>query len=1239
MVRARVRSGTAAAVAAARGAAALLVSLAVAAAAASARPAGSADRAVAQPPAGRLAYRLAATYRAPEAMLRAGHYAHVADVAVRGDGVRLVLDLRQRALHAYSRDGRQPVAIWALPWLVDGGWTPLSVATGHGQEAVLLSVRDGDAGEESRFDRLDAAGRPATSWSGPVGAPYNDVAMAPGGAILSTRERPHPDASSRPDGGGMDVFAGGLLVERVEVDDLRAPVAVDVGPDGRVWVVDRGQGSPVPVNPPRPTGTPRPARDDTRPTAPNAFADAPDGVVELSPELVVVARHPFNAADDVAAGPAGVVVARDHEVFDLHDPARPLWSAPADVPNGSDTMIGGPSFALRLAAPGDRRLEVAVRHCRFQGLLRFPRAARPLGPAEMFGALAWPPLDGPRHPLAIAAGPGGLVLLMGRFQPLAGAMAPFGPPPSARIGTGSNGVRQVVQRWSADGQLQDQLGLCGDEDGWFAHRGDVRGVRSVALDGEVVVAGRADLLEGRHPSAAFGGWTSLPDAWRPALPAEPEAELPIVRIQAIDAVEGLGVALDGALGQLWWFDPGSGEPLGSADLAPFTDGGVLVDIALGAPTPGGDRLVAVIEPAVRRVHLLIRSGADGTLRPLAPIVATGATPRHVAWLPVAGDLGDLVVLDDAGALTRYAPGRSVRATWNTPSDVEVVDVAGGSEDTVYAPFMRTVATDRKANEDFGRDVLDAGILVYALTTPEPEPEVTPVEPPRCRLAGDKRASPGTVFLGGALTVALTIEPRCTAQEAARRIVMVVDTSRSMAADDALAEATDQLAGALAHLSGSVEVALVTFDDEHDARLRVPPTRRHAAVAEALAALRPLGDTRLAPGLVLATTLVAADVPTDVVVATDGQFTDDPADAAMDLRAAGGALAFLVYPHFSRPPLDVALLGRYAGGDPGRVVVTPTRARAIEHVGASNAAAGDAMAASMAISDTVPSDMYYVEGSAEPPATWNAATRTLLWHVAPVPGTAIALRYRLVPRTVGRRPTNVQASATLTDTFGTRYRVVLPIPWVEVIDGTSEPGRAFLPFSATRACLRSPSLALALAIDTSSSMAEPAGSGGGTKLDAARAAAADLFERLRPGLDDATLVTFDAAARTVVPLGASPAERAVGLAGLSTSPGTALELGLAEVGRALAPAQFAATRAMILLGDGRTSGRPEDALAAAAELQSRGILRYTIGFGADADRALLAAIASGPHAFVDAPSADGLEASFALLLERIGCAPG
>ncbi len=86
-----------------------------------------------------------------------------------------------------------------------------------------------------------------------------------------------------------------------------------------------------------------------------------------------------------------------------------------------------------------------------------------------------------------------------------------------------------------------------------------------------------------------------------------------------------------------------------------------------------------------------------------------------------------------------------------------------------------------------------------------------------------------------------------------------------------------------------------------------------------------------------------------------------------------------------------------------------------------------------LTDKLPANIDYVPNSANPPAAWDAASRTLTWNLADVPlGTLQRFSLRIMPLAEGRWPTNVLAEGVGTDGWGNPIRAVLPIPEIRVL---------------------------------------------------------------------------------------------------------------------------------------------------------------------------------------------------------------
>jgi Ca-activated chloride channel family protein len=217
-----------------------------------------------------------------------------------------------------------------------------------------------------------------------------------------------------------------------------------------------------------------------------------------------------------------------------------------------------------------------------------------------------------------------------------------------------------------------------------------------------------------------------------------------------------------------------------------------------------------------------------------------------------------------------------------------------------------------------------------------------------------------VVLGhGAAGVGAADHGAAAGQSGVRTVVLLVDVSGSMRADDVkptrLAAAKAAMRTFVARLPDSVEVGVVAFST--DATTVLTPTRDRARIRTALAALTPEAGTALGDGVVAATTLVAktlADegirrgsggyLPAAIVLESDGAQNRGhatPAKAAAGAKAAGirvygislgtpdGTVPFGGYGAIrntiSVPP-DPATVRSIAGATGGVSFVAPTAAR-------------------------------------------------------------------------------------------------------------------------------------------------------------------------------------------------------------------------------------------------------------------------------------------------------------------------
>lgn len=1221
-----------------RQAVARLVGLAaaLAAGAAAAPPAGARAgvRPIAQPaaqPAAGMVYRHADTWSDVPWTRRAGHFGTVADISSRPNDPRspiYVLDSRQKAVHVLAPDGA-PQAVWDVPGAAgpDDPWIVQRLDVGFDGTLHVLatSLAAGDTGRtyRTRVDRIDPAGRlvDRVEILAPAPYAYRDVAVGADGRVYLSRVVPvagvsrpgfpPPTPDPRAPLRAVDVLdATGGLAASISPPEMTFPDSLDVAADGTLYVVNRVPATFVSPGP-DPTATPRPSLAASVADTADATGDPVEGVLVFAPDHRLRETVVFNDAEDIAVGRAGVFVARHVEVFALRQPG-PIFTGPVAYAGSLSSTI------LHLDVPGDGRLLAGVAHCYAQGVLVFDDpTARPVV-GRIAGALDQPELDGPRHPLRVAASDA-VAVLLGRYD----ADRAHDPP----VVRARPFLRQIqtVQRWARAGvgadraggsHLVSQLGLCTGLDGWAA--------RDVALDGPDLYAVDPETVQ-RRPDDGLPAWTVAPAAL----------------IDDLDRPAYLAaVAADG--GRVAVLDTGAGEVLGFDRQGRLTDrwptgapGAVPVDLALDAR----HGRVYLADAGRARVAVRDLDGADRGEWPLHD------GPRAVA----VGPSGDVFVLGRGGWGLRYRPDGTLVAAWPMPDgDAEALDIAVDVDGRVYVNFARRApaGAPEPIGAEAGTVIVAAGVWVFEAA---PAPAAPPPAASGCIARPDKAAAPPRVALGGSVEVRLRVDGRCPGRHGRTQVVVVLDVSRSMgfsiATSSALQRAREAVLGLVDGLAAGgdgVDVALVTYDDT--ARVVVPLGRAADAVRQALARAAPDGDSRLAAGLAVAQAELTGprgdpSARRVVVVVTDGVLKDDPVPWGASLRAAGATLHAWVFvnPDWQagyRSALQALVgVGEHLAFGPDAAV-----ARRMAD-GLTGFEPEPGLFETVTVTDRIPANMRYVAGSAAPPAAYDPASHTLAWTLASVAAAdGIVLRYRLVPTAVGTWPTNVWAAAAYRDVRGRPGELRFPVPQVEVF---APAGRIYLPLAQRQACLAPDRpLDVVLVMDTSSSMGEPDAGGGQTKLAAAQAAAGGLALRLGRPDDRAAVVAFDASARRVIGLTADRAAVAGALAGLATAAGTRIDLGLSEAGAVLRDAgRPNALPVAIVLTDGlqgAAGGADAGVRRAADNLKAGGVRVYAVGLGDAIDRPLLRAVASSPDRYYESPVAADLDAIYREISARLTC---
>lgn len=692
----------------------------------------------------------------------------------------------------------------------------------------------------------------------------------------------------------------------------------------------------------------------------------------------------------------------------------------------------------------------------------------------------------------------------------------------------------------------------------------------------------------RHEATGRALWTwpaPGPDAW----------------LAAADDDGGTLAVLDSGRRQIHLVGGSSGATPTVASLD--WRGGLAVDLAAG----GGLLLLADRE----RGQLVLLAG-DGTER------NRWSSPGRV--IRVAGQDGQAwFALTDDGWVWKYDAGGRLLAAWDAIPGGQPLDLALNAAGAVLVVDGR-----------------EGRVHVFA---PDAKAERQP--PPRygdrCDLRPDKRAAPGEVRAGRPVTVTLTMGGDCPSESLPLDVVLVVDRSGSMegpkieAARAVGADFAAELDFRKAH------AATVLFASQ--AELTQTLTDDAAAVIRGVAQARAGGGTNIADALALAGDELASpraqpDARKAVVLLTDGKPDGGSSprgrslEEAEALRQAGVA----VFAIGLGADVDRALM-RELAGDPSRYFEAPSAAElAAVYRQIARRLLADLLLRTVAVEDEVPSNMRYVQGSAQPAAVWDG--RVLRWTLSDIPTSGLSLRYRLEPLQAGVWPTNVRAAARYTDGVGFTGEVVFPVPVVKVTGGL----KAYLPLAFQHRCPKQRS-DVVLVLDTSSSMDESATPGGPTKMAAARAAAGSFLELLALPEDRAAVVGFNDQATVGADFSGDRTGLRRALEGLPRATGTRIDRGLEAAARLMSgPSRDPGrTPVLILLTDGRTAGGTEGAARQAAEaLRNSGVTVFTIGLGADVDGGLLIDLAGQAARYSYAPDQSALDGIYQLLAWSLPC---
>lgn len=632
-----------------------------------------------------------------------------------------------------------------------------------------------------------------------------------------------------------------------------------------------------------------------------------------------------------------------------------------------------------------------------------------------------------------------------------------------------------------------------------------------------------------------------------------------------------------------------------------------------------------------------------------------ATPKD-AWRVAGGPNNEIFVLTVYGQVVRMAADGTVLSRFvGRPHDgvppTSLVDLAVDKDGWVYT-------VDELANQ----------VTVFA---PEgTEDQVLQGE--RCQLGGDKWVDPKDILLGDSTQVYLSLFGTCGFVEQPADIVVAVNTLGLTMSSDWGRQLADNLRRAR-------QIVALTDLDRH--RVGIVSFSRGGQVDQELTgdsyrlvrALFTVTADRGMPPRNYGALRAAQDVFKSssaerlkvIVILRPGEDDDAGIDLAEQLKAQGYRILIVNLP-------GSTAYSAIASGDLyNNIEVDPRAMGAAKEVHRRMLVRDQPanLARTGTLVDELPANMDYQPGSAQPPAAWDAGTRTLTWAVADLDRLAThGFSFRVRPTQEGLWPTNVRARAQLIDGWGQPASVDFPVPMVRVYGeaptptptrtatptvtptptatasptATREPQALYLPLLLHLKCGDTERNAdVVLVLDASTSMNETTSPGGPTKLQAAKDAARAFLGQLVAGRDQAALVQFNSEATLLVDLTDQPAIAIAGLDRISQSGGTAIDKALTAGAAVLrGPGRRASNNAvLILLTDGEPTGTTrEQVLAAALEARSAALV-FTIGLGTAVDQDLMRAIASRPNGFFYAPDTSQLALIYSQIAYEIPCRPG
>jgi Mg-chelatase subunit ChlD len=477
-------------------------------------------------------------------------------------------------------------------------------------------------------------------------------------------------------------------------------------------------------------------------------------------------------------------------------------------------------------------------------------------------------------------------------------------------------------------------------------------------------------------------------------------------------------------------------------------------------------------------------------------------------------------------------------------------------------------------------------------------------PGLCTVGGRRVLGAPRVELGQSVSVQLTFTATCPVEAKGRAdILLVYDRSNSMAENGKHEAALAAVQTFLDNVDFERHrVGLMPFNDAPSViqTLTTRLDRLERALAESPP---PYGSTDIARALSVADDELAQTARPEaapvVVLLTDGRSNEEAMDAAAARTKAKGTILFTIG---LGPDANQEALRRVASS-PGHYDFAPgPEALAAIYERIAN------LIRQFTITDIhfehlLPFGLDYEPGSGWPAEP--SQTSGLDWRQSLLGSGGLTVTYRLRPTRAGRIDLG-PSWVRYVDGDGILRRMDYPALEIEVVVPVI---RAFyLPVLYNNQCLPAARhVDVVLALDNSNSMAED------SKLVRAVAAAKAFVRLLRMPADQAAVVAFHGEASLEVPLTGNRSLVESRLEALVTKTGTRLDKGIdAAAAELLGPRHNERNqRVLVLLTDGRQSAEPGRVLPSADLARRMGITLYAIGLGADADEAMLRAVAGHP----------------------------